>query len=136
MAPVALVLTTHLLMQQVGWRRTISTATARVAEPQAGSLAAHPHRPGDHPAPEPQRPDREARSDARSRVRATYEAQLAAGETPTGAGLARAAGVSERYGQRLLAEFTTDPSGTGHANGQRPAGMAGQRQHPTATEGR
>ena len=136
MAPIALVLTTHLLMQQVGWRRTTSTATARVAEPQSGSLAAHPHRPGDHPEPEPHRPDRETHPDARSRVRAAYEAQLAAGQTPTGAGLARAAGVSERYGQRLLAEFTVDPTRTSHVNGQRPARMASQRHNPTATEGR
>jgi hypothetical protein len=136
MAPIALVLTTHLLMQQVGWRRVAPDPTAPVAEQQAGSQAAHPHRPGDHPAPEPQRPDRAAQPDARSRVRAAYKAQLAAGQTPTGAGLARAAGVSERYGQRLLAEFTTDPIRTGHANGNRPARMAGQPQHPTATEGR
>jgi hypothetical protein len=27
------------------------------------------------------------------------------------------AGVSERYGQRLLAEFTADPARSGHANG-------------------
>jgi hypothetical protein len=129
MAPVALVLTTHLLMQQVGWRRTTPDPTAPGAEQQAGSLAAHPHRPGDHPAPEPQRPDREAQSDARSRVRAAYEAQLAAGQTPTGAGLARAAGVSERYGQRLLAEFTADPARPTHPNGADPA-RAG---HPNGT---
>jgi hypothetical protein len=136
MAPIALVLTTHLLMQQVGWRRATPTPTAPGPEAQAGSQAAHPHRPADHPAFGPQQPDREAHPDARSRVWAAYEAQLAAGQTPTGAGLARAAGVSERYGQRLLAEFTANPSGTGHANGQRPAGIAGQRQIPTATEGR
>ena len=136
MAPIALVLTTHLLMQQVGWRRATPGSTAPRAEHQAGSQAAHPHRPGDHSAPEPQRPDRAAQPDARSRVQAAYQAQLAVGQTPTGAGLARAAGVSERYGQRLLAEFTTDPTRTGHANGQRPAGVAGQQQHPTATEGR
>jgi hypothetical protein len=98
MAPVALVLTTHLLMQQVGWRQAIPDPTARVAEQQAGSEAAQPHRPGDHPAPELQRPDRQAQVDARSRVWAAYQAQLAAGQTPTGAGLARAADVSERYG--------------------------------------
>jgi Protein of unknown function (DUF2637) len=85
MAPVALVLTTHLLMQQVGWRRTAPGPTAPVAEQQAGSEAAHPHRPGDHPAPEPHRPDRAAQPDARSRVRAAYQVQLAAGQTPTGA---------------------------------------------------
>ncbi len=136
MAPVALVLTTHLLMQQVGWRRTTPGPTAPAPEQPARSQAAHPHRPGDHPAPDPHRPNREAQPDARSRVRAAYEAQLAAGQTPTGAGLARAAGVSERYGQRLLAEFTADPTRTGHANGQRPARMASQRHNPTATEGR
>jgi hypothetical protein len=59
MAPVALVLTTHLLMQQVGWRRTTPEPTAPGAEQQAGSEPAHPHSSGDHPAPEPQRPDRE-----------------------------------------------------------------------------
>jgi hypothetical protein len=136
MAPVALVLTTHLLMQQVGWRRATPGPTALEAEEQPGSEAAHPHRSGDHPAPEPQRPDREAPMDARSRVRAAYEAQLAVGQTPTGAGLARTAGVSERYGQRLLAEFTADPTRTGHANGDRRAQIAGQRQTPTAIEGR
>jgi hypothetical protein len=136
MAPIALVLTTHLLMQQVGWRRAIPGPTALEAEQQSGSEAAHPHRSGDHPAPEAERPDREAPMDARSRIRAAYEAQLAAGQTPTGAGLAQAAGVSERYGRRLLAEFTADPTRTGHANGHRPAQIAGQRQSPTATEGR
>jgi hypothetical protein len=136
MAPIALVLTTHLLMQQVGWRRMTPVPTAAGPEQQAGSLVAPPHRSADHPALEPQRPDREAPPAARSRVRAAYEAQLAAGQTPTGAGLARAARVSERYGQRLLAEFTTDPSGTGHTNGQRPSGMAGQRKPPRPVEGR
>jgi Protein of unknown function (DUF2637) len=130
MAPVALVLTTHLLMQQVGWRRTTSTATARVAEPQAGSLTAHPHRPGDHPAPDPAGTEQLGKAGARARVRSAYEAQLAAGQTPTGAGLARAAGVSERYGQRLLAEFTADPTGTGHPNGDRPTGHRPTHQDP------
>jgi hypothetical protein len=128
MAPVALVLTTHLLMQQVGWRRATPGPTAPGADQQAGLQAAHPHRSGDHPAPEPPQQDRAAQPDARSRVRAAYEAQVAAGQTPTGAGLARAAGVSERYGQRLLAEFIADPTRTGHANGQRPAQMAGQQR--------
>ncbi|HEV2919841.1 MAG TPA: DUF2637 domain-containing protein [Actinomycetota bacterium] len=136
MAPVALVLTTHLLMQQVGWRRATSGPTAPVAEQQADSEAAQPHRPGDHPAPEPASADRGVPVDARSRVRAAYETQLAAGQRPTGAGLARSAGVSERYGQRLLAEFTANPAPTGHHNGDRRARIASQRQTPTATEGR
>ena len=100
--------------------------TEPLAAQQAGPEPAHPHRSGDHPAPEPQQPDRGAPVGARSRVRAAYEAQLAAGETPTGAGLARAAGVSERYGQRLLAEFTANPTRTGRVNGDRPAQFAGQ----------
>jgi hypothetical protein len=33
------------------------------------------------------------------------------------AALARAAGVSERYGQRLLAEFTADPTRARYPNG-------------------
>jgi hypothetical protein len=48
MAPVSLVLTTHLLMQQVTWRR----ATPDQAEHQAAHQPAHMHRPGGHPAPE------------------------------------------------------------------------------------
>src|SRR4029450_4569798 len=53
---------------------------------------------------------------ARARAGPAYQAQLAAGQRPTGAALARAAGVSERYGQRLLAEFTAAPDRTGHPN--------------------
>jgi hypothetical protein len=134
MAPVALVLTTHLLMQQVGWRRpTADRPAAPEPEQQAGPEPARPHRPGDQPAPEPASPDRTAPVGARARVRAAYEAQVAAGQTPTGAGLARAAGVSERYGQRLLAEFTADPARVGHPNGAGPTGGHQSHHH---TEGR
>jgi hypothetical protein len=133
MAPVALVLTTHLLMQQVGWRRATPTPNAPGPERQAGFQAAQPHTPGGHPAPEPPSPDQPAPAGARARVRAAYEAQIQAGHTPTGAGLARAAGVSERYGQRLLAEFTADPARPGHPNGNRPA--ESHLAHPDA-EGR
>jgi hypothetical protein len=129
MAPIALVLTTHLLMQQVGWRRSApGRPTAALTEHDAGPDPAHPHGPGDHPAPEPHSPDQPTPAGARARVRAAYQAQLAAGQTPTGAGLARAAGVSERYGQRLLAEFTADPAHPGHPNGNRPA--EGHPAHP------
>jgi hypothetical protein len=119
MAPVALVLTTHLLMQQAGWHRpTRGRPAVPGPEHEAGPEPAHPRRPGDHPAPTEQG----AQAGARARVRAAYQAQLAAGQTPTGAGLARAAGVSERYGQRLLAEFTGDPTLARHSNGDgRPA---------------
>jgi hypothetical protein len=121
MAPVALVLTTHLLMQQVSWRPSADRPAVAMPDRQAGPEPAHPHRPGDQTAPEPGSADRAAQADARARVRAAYETQVAAGQTPTGAGLARAAGVSERYGQRLLAEFTADPTRTGQPNGDRPA---------------
>jgi hypothetical protein len=120
MAPIALVLTTHLLMQQASWRQpTPNHLAAQPADPET----APPHTPADHPAPEQASADRGAQVGARARVRAAYEAQLTAGQTPTGAGLARAAGVSERYGQRLLAEFTADPTRARHPNGdgRRPA---------------
>jgi hypothetical protein len=133
MAPIALVLTTHLLMQQVGWRQPAPGPTAPVPERRADPDPAHPHRPGDHPAPEPPSPDQPTPAGARSRVRAAYQAQLAAGQTPTGAGLARVAGVSERYGQRLLAEFTADPGRAGLPNGD---GRPGGHQSDSDAEGR
>jgi hypothetical protein len=131
-APVALVLATHLLMQQVGWRQD---ARKQAADHAAGPavpapsdrLGADPNRPDrdpNRPGDDPQPDDHPARAaapgTARARVRAAYQAQLAAGQTPTGAGLARAAGVSERYGQRLLAEFAPDPNKAGHPNGAGP----------------
>jgi Protein of unknown function (DUF2637) len=129
MAPVALVLTTHLLMQQTSWRPpTPDHPPAHKAGPQP----ARPHPQGDHPAHPPASADRGAPVGARARVQAAYQAQLAAGQTPTGAGLARAAGVSERYGQRLLAEFTADPGRAGPPNGDRPGGHRSESD----TEGR
>jgi hypothetical protein len=121
MAPVALVLTTHLLMQQVGWRRVTSRPTEPVSDHTAAHQPAPPRRAGDHAASELASPTPRAQAGARARVRAAYDAQVAAGQTPTGVGLARAAGVSERYGQRLLAEFTADPTRGGHPNGDRHA---------------
>jgi hypothetical protein len=117
MAPVALVLTTHLLMQQVGWRRGATGLNEPMPAPQAGPQPAQPHTPTDHPEQQPLPADQGTPASARARVRAAYAAQVQTGQTPTGAGLARAAGVSERYGQRLLAEFTTDPARPGHRNG-------------------
>ena len=114
---MALVLTTHLLMQQAGWRQPTRGQDEPLAAQQAGPEPAHPHRSGDDRTPQPINPNHGAQIGARARVRAAYEAQVQAGRTPTGAGLARAAGVSERYGQRLLAEFTADPACRGHPNG-------------------
>jgi hypothetical protein len=68
---------------------------------------------------------------------AAYRAQLAAGQTPTGAGLARAAGVSERYGQRLLAEFTANAALADHPNGDgRPATPPRTTSRPERAERR
>jgi hypothetical protein len=120
MAPVALVLTTHLLMQQAGWRPSTAGRPAApdpVAAHEARPDPAHPHPPGGHPAPTPAPAGRGTPAGARARARVVYDAQVAAGQTPTGAGLARAAGVSERYGQRLLAEFTADPTHADQPNG-------------------
>ena len=136
MAPVALVLTTHLFMQQVGWRRAMPGHAEPMPEPQTGQELAQPHTPGDHPAQQPAPADQGAPAGARARVRAAYQAQLAAGQTPTGAGLARAAGVSERYGQRLLAEFTADSAQPGHRNGDgRPGSYQSDDAHVTRSKG-
>jgi hypothetical protein len=131
------VLTTHLLMQQVGWRRLRPGPTEPFAAQQAGLEAAHPHRPGDHSAHQPAAAEQAAPVGARARVRAAYDARVAAGQTPTGAGLARAAGVSERYGQRLLAEFTADPARASQPNGDgRPATAQRPATRAEHTEGR
>jgi Protein of unknown function (DUF2637) len=133
MAPVALVLTTHLLMQQVGWRRPTPDRDAPGPAQEAGPEPAHPHTPGGHSEHQSPSTDRGAQVAARARVRAAYEAQVAAGQTPTGVGLARAAGVSERYGQRLLAEFTADSARAHHPNGD---GRSSSRRPDRDAEGR
>jgi hypothetical protein len=131
MAPVALVLTTHLLMQQAAWRRPMPDPNGPVAAQQADPEPAQPHRWGDDRTPQPLGLDRGSQVGARARLRAAYEAQVQAGQTPTGAGLARASGVSERYGQRLLAEFTADSATRGHPNGDRPAAAGRINRDPS-----
>jgi Protein of unknown function (DUF2637) len=129
MAPVALVLTTHLLMQQASWRHQ---------RPLMAGQAPNPATPGGRPPavrdtaamtghqaaisrPRPdtgvamaghepatvvpmagaagQEPDPEAKA------RRIYKQHQAAGTRLSGAALARHAGISERHGRRLLAEF-------------------------------
>ena len=134
MAPVALVLTTHLLMQQASWRHQRPTPDhpRPMAAHEAGPEPAYPHRSGNDRTPQPAPPDQDVQAGARARVRATYEAQVQAGQTPTGAGLARAAGVSERYGQRLLAEFVADATRARHSNGNgRSATATARAASPT-----
>jgi Protein of unknown function (DUF2637) len=106
MAPVALVLTTHLLMQQASWwhqRPAMAGEKADMGGPQPDMGAAM----ADH---EPallvpmagaagQEPDPEAKA------RRIYEQHQAADTRLSGAALARHVGISERHGRRLLAEF-------------------------------
>jgi hypothetical protein len=54
------------------------------AEHEARPDPAPPHTPGDHPAPEPASADRGAKVGARAWVLAAYQAQVAAGQAPTG----------------------------------------------------
>ena len=116
MAPVALVLTTHLLMQQVSWRRTTPGPTAPGPEQRP---VPKPHtRTGRATIPHPSRTGR-----IEKRSRRSFSSP---GGLPSPAG-SRAAdpdrgrpgqgGRRERYGQRLLAEFTTEPGRPGHRNG-------------------
>jgi hypothetical protein len=79
MAPIALVLTTHLLMQQASWRhhRPMPDHPRPAAAHQAGPEPAYPHPLADHPAPRPPHAGQSAQLGARARVRAAYQAQLA-----------------------------------------------------------
>jgi hypothetical protein len=79
MAPAALVLTTHLLMQQASWRRGTTGLPESMPVPEAGPQPAQPHMPADHPAQLPTPADQRVPAGARARVRAAYEAQVQAG---------------------------------------------------------
>ena len=82
MAPVALVLTTHLLMQQAGWRRRALARLYPMPVHQAGTGTRTPAQVGRPPRTRAGKRRIEAHTRARSsRVRAAYEAQLAAGQT-------------------------------------------------------
>lgn len=112
MPPLALVLATHLLLQQGAWRRQHAQAT--VHRP-AGGTPAGDSRPGPDGITGP--PAAAVAADAATRERALRliaEAE-AAGRKLTGAQLGRAIGRSDRYGRLLLHEFRTtgDPGGNG-----------------------
>jgi Protein of unknown function (DUF2637) len=142
MAPVALVLTTHLLMQQASWRHqppamagqvpnpatpggqpAAAAATAAIAghatamagpQPDTGAAMAG-HEPAmvvPRAGPAGREPDPEAKA------RRIYEQHQAAGSRLSGAALARHAGISERHGRRLLAEFRAQE--TDRRNGDGP----------------
>jgi len=65
MAPVALVLTTHLLMQQAGWRQLTRGQDEPLAAQQAGPEPAPPYRSGNDRTPQPARPDQDVQGGAR-----------------------------------------------------------------------
>jgi uncharacterized protein DUF2637 len=125
MPPVALVLATHLLLQQGVWRRQHAATAAGVGErpgedatspsanrsvsaagdglrqPQAAPTA--PVATSRPPAPSPQRQSADAA--IRDRARQLYVEAQAAGRKLTGAELGRALGTSDSYGRLLLREF-------------------------------
>jgi hypothetical protein len=114
MPPLALVLATHLLLQQGAWRRQHSQARTHPAnstpagERQLRSDATGPPRPFAAP------------TDAATRRRAQQlitEAQIE-GRKLTGAQLGRAIGRSDRYGRLLLREFRSATESGG--NGEQP----------------
>jgi hypothetical protein len=113
MPPVALVLATHLLLQQGAWRRQHSQASPKLVDavpsddprPQQGGTAVSASVPSQDAA-------------TRQRARQLYADAQAAGRKLTGAQLGQAIGRSDRYGRLLLREFRTT-SGTG-GNGEPP----------------
>jgi hypothetical protein len=122
MAPIALVLTTHLLMQQASWRHPrpatagqaptpATTGSRPAAAADMAAMAGHAmdiaaamagHEPATlvpRAGPAGREPDPEIKA------RRIYQQYQAAGTRLSGAALARHAGISERHGRRLLAEF-------------------------------
>jgi hypothetical protein len=141
MPPVALVLATHLLLQQGVWRRQharaapaagmgsergASQAAVARTRPAAGSPG-QPElalagvgvtgRPSTPPVSPPSAPGDPA---TRDRARRLYVEAQAAGRKLTGADLGRALGTSDSYGRLLLREFrTSHPAlGNGTARGE------------------
>jgi hypothetical protein len=134
MPPVALVLATHLLLQQGVWRRQHTAAGAMGERPGKGATSPsvdgsrRPTRDAlRQPQPEPtarggpsplpgaslQRQPADAAT--RKRARQLYLEAQAAGRKLTGAEPGRALGTSDSYGRLLLREFRT--SSTAADNG-------------------
>jgi hypothetical protein len=114
MPPIALVLATHLLLQQGAWRRLHTQATSQPA-------GAVPVRDRQQDPDDRAGPNRSAApTDAATRQRALqlYADAQAAGRKLTGAQLGRAIGRSDRYGRLLLREFRTTSGTSG--NGEQP----------------
>jgi Protein of unknown function (DUF2637) len=119
MPPLALVLATHLLLQQGAWKRQHTQATARPLGATPAAADTQPD-PDATTAPDPSAVHTDAAT--RERARQLIAEAAAAGRKLTGAQLGRAIGRSDRYGRLLLREFrtttttTTSPDG----NGQQP----------------
>jgi Protein of unknown function (DUF2637) len=131
MAPVALVLTTHLLMQQASWRPqrpamagqvpNLAASGGRVpaAPDTAAAMAGHePAMVVPRAAPAGREPDPEVKA------RRIYQQHQAAGIRLSGAALARHAGISERHGRRLLAEFRAQEADRRNGDGPPSASHA------------
>jgi Protein of unknown function (DUF2637) len=124
MPPVALVLATHLLLQQGAWKRQHPQPTPK---PTGTVRTSDRHQDPDH---RPQHaggragPNRSAApTDAATRQRAQQlitDAQ-SAGRKLTGAQLGRAIGRSDRYGRLLLREFRTTTASDPGGNGEPPS---------------
>jgi hypothetical protein len=121
MAPVALVLTTHLLMQQASWRHQ----EPAMGGPQPGMRAAMA---GHEPAMlVPMVEAAEQEPDPEAQARRIYEQHQATGTRLAGAALARHVGISDWHGRRLLAEFRADEAD--RRNGDGPPSTCRARDH-------
>ena len=111
MPPVALVLATHLLLQQGAWRRQHDQATTRSAR----TTPAGNGRPDSNDSTAANRSAVPTEAATRQRALQLITEAQAAGRKLTGAQLGRAIGRSDRYGRLLLREFrtTTSPDGNG-----------------------
>lgn len=115
MPPVALVLATHLLLQQGAWQRQhTQTMDSPAGTVPAGGLRADPDDVSglDHSV---------VPVDAAARERALQlvAEAAAAGRKLTGAELGRAIGRSDRYGRLLLREFRATEAGSGNGEPSR-----------------
>jgi hypothetical protein len=134
MAPVALVLTTHLLMQQLTWRHHQPVNSAPEPEhldhqPDMSASSAEPSGSREHVAGQirPSPADRSGPApDLEARARQIYRQHRSAGRRLSGAALAREVGTSDRHGRRLVAVFRGEDEGSARRNGD------GAAQHKQA----
>jgi Protein of unknown function (DUF2637) len=114
MPPVALVLATHLLLQQGAWQRQHTPVVIR----PTSIKAAGDRQPDPDDVAAANRSAVSTDEATRERARQLYADAQAAGRKLTGAQLGQAIGRSDRYGRLLLREFRTTPSAGG--NGKPP----------------